>query len=89
MGPYMSRAGGYLANPDAATVCQFCSFRTTDEFLDLSIKYSNRWRDVRFLSRLSRSMYVIPHLLGIIFIETLADHIDLSLHVLVAHEAMG
>ena len=44
----MSRAGGYLTNPDATTACQFCSFRTTDEFLDLSfnIKYSNRWRDV-------------------------------------------
>ena len=44
----MSRAGGYLTNPDSTTACQFCSFRTTDEFLDLSfnIKYSNRWRDV-------------------------------------------
>ena len=48
MGPYMSRAGGYLANPDATTACQFCPFRTADEFLDLSfnIKYSNRWKDV-------------------------------------------
>ena len=44
----MSRAGGYLANPDSTTACQFCSFRTADEFLYLSfnIKYSNRWRDV-------------------------------------------
>ena len=48
MDPYMSRAGGYLTNPDSTTACQFCSFKTTDEFLDLSfnIKYSNRWRDV-------------------------------------------
>lgn len=46
--PYISRAGGYLTNPDSTSACQFCSFRTTDEFLDLSfnIKYSNRWRDV-------------------------------------------
>ena len=48
MGPYMSRAGGYLANPDSTSACQFCSFRNTDEYLDLSfnIKFSNRWRDV-------------------------------------------
>ena len=44
----MSRAGGYLTNPDSTSACQFCSFRNSDEFLDLSfnIKYSNRWRDV-------------------------------------------
>jgi len=48
MGPYMARAGGYLINPDSTSACQFCSFRDTDQFLDLSfnIKYSNRWRDV-------------------------------------------
>ena len=35
-------------NPNSATTCQSCLFRTTDEFLDLSfnIKYSNRRRDV-------------------------------------------
>jgi len=44
----MSRAGGYLSNPDSTSACRFCSFRNTDQFLDLSfnIKYSNRWRDV-------------------------------------------
>ena len=48
MNPYMSRAGGYLTNPDSTSACQFCSFRNADEFLDLSfnIKHSNRWRDV-------------------------------------------
>ena len=48
MDPYMSYAGGYLTNPDSTTACQFCSFRTTDELLDLlfNIKYSSRWRDV-------------------------------------------
>jgi len=48
MNPYMSRAGGYLTNPDSTSACQFCSFRNTDQYLDLSfnIKFSNRWRDV-------------------------------------------
>jgi len=48
MDPYMTRAGGYLTNPDSTTACQFCSLRTTDDLLDFSfnIKYSNRWRDV-------------------------------------------
>ena len=47
MDPYISRAGGYLTNPDSTDACRFCSFRNTDEFLDLSynIKYSHRWRD--------------------------------------------
>jgi len=48
MNPYMSRAGGYITNPESTSACQFCPFRSTDQFLDLSlnIKYSNRWRDV-------------------------------------------
>ena len=48
MDPYISRAGGYLTNPDSTSACRFCSFRNTDEFLDLSlnIKYSHRWRNV-------------------------------------------
>ncbi|EJD01720.1 uncharacterized protein FOMMEDRAFT_111764 [Fomitiporia mediterranea MF3/22] len=47
MNPYISRAGGYLLNPDASTDCQFCAYRTTDEFLETSfnIFYSNHWRD--------------------------------------------
>ena len=47
MDPYISRAGGYLTNPDSTTGCRFCSYRTTDQFLDLifNLKYSHRWRD--------------------------------------------
>ncbi|KAF9479336.1 pleiotropic drug resistance ABC transporter [Pholiota conissans] len=47
MGPYMSVAGGYLANPTASTACQFCSTRTTDQFLEgnFGIFYGHHWRN--------------------------------------------
>lgn len=47
MGPYINQAGGYLSNPDATSACQFCSVRTTDEFLGyaFNIFYDHRWRD--------------------------------------------
>ena len=48
MDPYISIAGGYLTNPNAAAECLFCPFRTTDEFLELSfnISYEHHWRDL-------------------------------------------
>jgi ATP-binding cassette subfamily G (WHITE) protein 2 (SNQ2) len=51
MTPYMSFAGGYLENPAASTACQFCSVRTTDQFLEgaFSIYYSHHWRNFGFL----------------------------------------
>ncbi|PPQ81326.1 hypothetical protein CVT25_015082 [Psilocybe cyanescens] len=47
MAPYISAAGGYLANPDATSACEFCSMRTTDQFLGtaFNIFYKNHWRD--------------------------------------------
>ncbi|KAF8877242.1 pleiotropic drug resistance ABC transporter [Gymnopilus junonius] len=51
MGPYMSFAGGYLTNPNATSACQFCSVRTTDEFLGaaFNIYYSHHWRNFGIL----------------------------------------
>jgi len=48
---YISRAGGYLTNPDATSTCEFCSVRTTDQFLgaNFNIKYSHHWRDLGFV----------------------------------------
>lgn len=48
MNQYISTAGGYLTNPDSLSNCEFCAFRTSDQFLGLqfNIQYSNRWRDV-------------------------------------------
>jgi len=48
LGRYISAKGGYVSNPAATSQCQFCPYRTTDEFLgnNFNIKYSHRWRDV-------------------------------------------
>jgi len=47
LGRYISAHGGYLSNPAATSQCQFCSYRTTDEFLgnNFNIRYSQRWRN--------------------------------------------
>ena len=51
MQSYISRAGGYLTNPDATSGCQFCSDRTTDQFLgpSFNIEYSHHWRNFGIL----------------------------------------
>jgi len=48
MGAFTSVAGGYITNPEATSSCNFCAFRTTDQFLGLTfnIFYHHRWRDV-------------------------------------------
>ncbi|CAE6441888.1 unnamed protein product [Rhizoctonia solani] len=47
MSQYISMAGGYLANPDASSDCQFCPQSTTDTYLaSLNMSYSHRWRNV-------------------------------------------
>lgn len=45
---YIANHGGYLNNPGATSGCEFCSTRTTDEYLGrtFNIQYSHRWRDV-------------------------------------------
>ncbi|KAF9484262.1 pleiotropic drug resistance ABC transporter [Pholiota conissans] len=47
MANYIALRGGYLANPDASSGCQFCSIRTTDQWMEPSfnIFYSHHWRD--------------------------------------------
>ncbi|KAF8957821.1 pleiotropic drug resistance ABC transporter [Flammula alnicola] len=51
MAPYMSFAGGYLTNPAASTACEFCSVRTTDQFLEhaFNIFYHHHWRNIGIL----------------------------------------
>ncbi|TDL30143.1 hypothetical protein BD410DRAFT_780681 [Rickenella mellea] len=48
---FISSRGGYLANPDATSSCQFCPYRTTDQFMGSSfnIEYSHRWRNIGIL----------------------------------------
>lgn len=44
MTPFMSKAGGYLAE---GPECRYCSARTTDMFLaSINADYSKRWRDL-------------------------------------------
>ena len=45
---FIAQNGGYLANADATSGCQYCSFRTTNAWLQTSfnIRYSHRWRNV-------------------------------------------
>jgi ATP-binding cassette subfamily G (WHITE) protein 2 (SNQ2) len=48
MDRFISTAGGYLTNPDAASSCQFCGIRTTDQLLGrvFDISYDHHWRNV-------------------------------------------
>ncbi|KAH7099818.1 pleiotropic drug resistance ABC transporter [Auriculariales sp. MPI-PUGE-AT-0066] len=47
LGPYISNMGGYLQDENATSGCNFCSTRTTDEFMggNFNVFYSNHWRD--------------------------------------------
>jgi ATP-binding cassette, subfamily G (WHITE), member 2, SNQ2 len=47
MARYISNRGGYLTNPDASTACNFCSSRTTDQWMEptFNIFYQHHWRD--------------------------------------------
>ena len=50
MQPYINSNGGYLTNPDASSGCNYCQYRTTDEFLlnSFNISYSHHWRNAGF-----------------------------------------
>ncbi|KZV90437.1 pleiotropic drug resistance ABC transporter [Exidia glandulosa HHB12029] len=45
---YIGRAGGYVVNGEATSACQFCSTRTTDEFMEnnFNIFYHHHWRNL-------------------------------------------
>jgi len=95
MNPYISYAGGYLTNPNSTSACKFCSFRTTDEYLDLSfnIKYSNRWRDVGIVIAFIAFNVGVPvfpacEARGLTWL-VFAGRRDILLYVPVPHEAVG
>ncbi|KAI8981169.1 ABC-2 type transporter-domain-containing protein [Trametes punicea] len=42
--------GGYIANPNDTSACQYCQYSVGDQFfLPLNIRYDNRWRDAWIL----------------------------------------
>lgn len=45
---FIDNFGGYVNNPEATRLCQYCPARTTDEFLEgnFNIFYAHRWRNV-------------------------------------------
>ncbi|KAF7984807.1 hypothetical protein HWV62_11820 [Athelia sp. TMB] len=51
MESYLTNVGGYLNNPNATSACEFCSIRTTDQFLEnnFNIFYSHHWRNLGLL----------------------------------------
>jgi len=51
MQAFISRTGGYLADSNATSNCQYCPSRTTDEFLEKNFNmfYSHHWRDAWFM----------------------------------------
>jgi ATP-binding cassette subfamily G (WHITE) protein 2 (PDR) len=47
LAPYIKMAGGLVQNPDATSMCQFCTTTTTNTFLEsISAPYSDRWRNL-------------------------------------------
>ncbi|KAG2155262.1 ABC-2 type transporter-domain-containing protein [Suillus bovinus] len=48
MDPFIKFAGGYLTNPGAAEGCQYCPYKTTDEYMysRFNITYSDHWRNL-------------------------------------------
>ncbi|KAH9077823.1 ABC-2 type transporter-domain-containing protein [Lactarius deliciosus] len=48
---FISTTGGYVTNPNATDNCQFCSYRTADEFLqsNSNIFWSHHWRNFGFV----------------------------------------
>ncbi|KAI1641146.1 ABC-2 type transporter-domain-containing protein [Biscogniauxia mediterranea] len=45
-GQFAEAAGGYLLNPDASTDCQYCPFRSGNDYLaTLNIQADEKWRD--------------------------------------------
>jgi ATP-binding cassette subfamily G (WHITE) protein 2 (PDR) len=47
---YVSTAGGYIVDPSATGICQYCPISSTTAFLEsASISFANRWRDFGFL----------------------------------------
>ncbi len=51
MQPFIDVAGGYIANPNATTACDYCPYATTDEFMaqNFNMYYSHHWRDLGLL----------------------------------------
>lgn len=95
MGPYISSVGGYTTNPDATRACQYCSFSTTDAFLEtsLNIFYDNHWRDLGIFAVFivfNVSALLTMRMLGVMItgtdVETHKGRCNLSFHVYISDQ---
>lgn len=82
---YISHVGGYVTNPGATGGCQFCSARTTDQWMgpNFNIYYEHHWRDFGIFWGyifFNVSCFISP-LPQYRFIFFLADYLGLSLHI--------
>ncbi|WAR53515.1 hypothetical protein PtB15_3B23 [Puccinia triticina] len=49
-GGFVARAGGYLLAPEATSACQYCPYRTGDQYMaPLDLDFANRYRDLAIL----------------------------------------
>jgi ATP-binding cassette subfamily G (WHITE) protein 2 (PDR) len=47
---YIRTAGGYIVDPSAIGICQYCPVKSTTDFLgEVGISFANRWRDFGLL----------------------------------------
>lgn len=61
---YLEVAGGYVANPNATSNCEICSYSNADAYLaTIGVKYSYVWRNVGFFC-----VYVIFNLAACLFL---------------------
>ena len=81
-------------NPDATSSCQFCAFRTTDQFLALSfnIRYSHHWRNAGIFlgfTVLNVSTVPVASLIHITHFFLPSDRRALRIHVYIPNQDLG
>ncbi|KFH67291.1 hypothetical protein MVEG_06026 [Podila verticillata NRRL 6337] len=62
MGPFLSRASGYINNPNDVSDCQYCQYSTGQEFYrNLNMNIAHRWRNlgIMFIYLVSNVMIIV------------------------------
>lgn len=68
MNSFIEFSGGYLTDPDSASICSFCPLDASSSFLKtFGIEYENRWRNFGIMW-----VFVLANILGAFFFYWLA-----------------
>lgn len=68
MAEYIKYAGGYLADPSATSNCQYCTYDSTNVFLEaVSASYAHSWRDFGILA-----VFIVFNMAAAVFLYWLA-----------------